>query len=70
MKDKATKMEKMLLEQVERSITDYEDASEDNNQTKLMYQWFAFGAITSAFLACDITGADYFAYCNRINIGK
>lgn len=70
MNNKATKMEKMLLEQVERSITDYENTSEDDSSTKLMYQWFAFGSITSAFLACDITGADYFAYCNRINIGK
>lgn len=70
MNNKATKIEKMLLEQVERSIADYENVPEDNDQIKLMYQWFAFGAITSAFLTCDITDADYVAYCNRVGIGN
>jgi len=69
MSDKATKIEIVLLEHIERSITEYENAPEDSGNTKLMYQWFAFGVITSTFLATDITGADYLAYCNRIGIG-
>lgn len=64
-------MKRILLEQVQRTIKDYQKVAEiatTESNTKTMYQWFAFGAITSAFLVTEMTGKEFIEHCKTIHL--
>jgi len=59
--------EDIILENVEKAIKDYNDVPK-HTSNKLLYRWYAFGVISSAFTSLHFPSHEYYSYLERINI--